>query len=79
MLLVSEFASVEIERDEQGNGPRLMIRDTRSGQCIFLDPLELASLAWARHEELMPFLDPGRIDGSAPPLLTRAHRTNGNA
>lgn len=57
----SEFASVEIDRDDQGNGPRLKIRDLRSGRCVLLDPLELAALAWSRHEELLPFLDPGRF------------------
>jgi hypothetical protein len=58
--LTSEFAAVEVERDDNGNGPRLMIRDLHSGRCVFLDPLELAALAWTRHEELLPFLDPGR-------------------
>ena len=62
MTLNSEFASFEIDRDDSGNGPRLLIRDTRSGKTIFLDPLELASLAWIRHEELLPFLDPARLD-----------------
>jgi hypothetical protein len=60
--LSSEFAAVEIDRDDNGNGPRLMIRDLRSGRCMFLDPLELASIASARHEELLPLLDPGRLD-----------------
>jgi hypothetical protein len=59
--LSSEFASVEVDRDDQGNGPRLKIRDVRSGRCVFLDPLELAALAWSRHEELLPLLDPGRF------------------
>jgi hypothetical protein len=49
MRLVSEFAAVEIARDDHGNGPRLMIRDLQTGQEIYLDPLELAALAWARH------------------------------
>lgn len=71
MILNSEFASVEIDRDDSGNGPRLIIRDLRSGgRCILLDPLELAALVWVRHEELMPFLDPARLDGSA-----RGHET----
>ncbi len=60
--LNSEFATVEVERDDNGNGPRLMIRDLRSGRCVFLDPLELAALAWTRHDDLLPFLDPGRQD-----------------
>jgi len=65
LRLNSEFAAVEVERDDSGNGPRLMIRDVRSGKSIFLDPLELAALAWVRHEELLPFLDPGRLDPHA--------------
>lgn len=60
--LTSEFAAVEIDRDDSGNGPRLIIRDLRSGQRVLLDPLELAALAGVRHEELGPFLDPGRLD-----------------
>jgi hypothetical protein len=58
--LASEFAAVEIGRDDRGNGPRLMIRDTQSGRSVFLAPLELAALAWIRHEDLSPFLDPAR-------------------
>jgi hypothetical protein len=66
--LASEFAVVEVGRDDRGNGPRLMIRDTRSGRCVFLDPLELAALVWARHEDLLVFLDPARLErfGSTP-------------
>jgi hypothetical protein len=62
MKLVSEFAVVEIVRDDRGNGPRLMIRDSQTGQEIYLDPLELAALAASRHEELLPLLDPGRFE-----------------
>lgn len=62
MVLTSEFAAVEVERDDSGNGPRLKIRDLRSGNCVYLDPLELAALAWLRHEDLLPFLDPARFD-----------------
>ena len=62
MTLSSEFASVEIALDDRGNGPRLMIRDARNDRCVYLDPLELAALAWLRHEELLPFLDPARLD-----------------
>jgi hypothetical protein len=61
LRLASEFASVEVARDDGANGPRLMIRDARNGRCVFLDPLELAALAWIRHEELAPFLDPSRL------------------
>ncbi|MGH7915572.1 MAG: hypothetical protein ACREPW_13150 [Candidatus Binataceae bacterium] len=64
--LASEFALVEVARDRRGNGPRLMIRDMRSGRCIFLDPLELAALVWMRHEDLLPFLDPARTERRDP-------------
>jgi hypothetical protein len=60
--LINEFAAVELARDDQANGPRLMIRDLQTGREIFLDPLELAALAWTRHEELLPLLDPGRLE-----------------
>ena len=58
MILRSEFAHIRIELDESGNGPRLMVRDERGQRTIFLDPLELASLAWCQHEDLAPLLDP---------------------
>ena len=58
MELKSEFARVRVELDEAGNGPRLMIEDMKTGQRMFLDPLELESLAWASHSELAPFLNP---------------------
>ncbi len=61
MRLVSEFAAVEVERDDRGNGPRLRIRDLRTGRSMSLDPLELCALAWARHEDFAPLLDPSRL------------------
>jgi hypothetical protein len=64
--LVSEFAAVEVGRDDRGNGPRLMIRDTQSGNRVFLDPLELAALATTRHEDLLSLLDPARFERRGP-------------
>lgn len=66
ILLKSEFAAVEVDRDDSGNGPRLIVRDLWSGQSIALDPLELAALACTRHEELLSLLDPGRFDVRTP-------------
>lgn len=66
LRLASEFAAVEVGRDDRGNGPRLMIRDAQSGRCVFLDPLELAALASTRHEDLLPFLDPARFERRGP-------------
>ena len=59
MELESEFGHVQVEKDDSGNGVRLMIKDLKTGQTIFLDPLELEGLAWARHGDLAPLLDPG--------------------
>jgi len=61
MILKSEFAKVTVELDESANGPRLMIRDEFSQRAIYLDPLELASIAWLDHEDLAPFVDPGKL------------------
>ena len=59
MELESEFGHVQVELDNSANGVRLMIKDLKTGQSIFLDPLELEGLAWARHGDLAPLLDPG--------------------
>jgi hypothetical protein len=73
--LTSEFASVQIERDDTGNGPRLLIRDAQTGRRVLLDPLELAALTHVRHDELLPFLDPSRLERAA----SRAHGRNGRS
>ena len=62
MVLVNEFASVEIEVDQAANGPRLRVRDLLTGRCIFLDPMELSALTRVRHEDLKPFVDPAFED-----------------
>ena len=59
MELKSEFARVRVELDTSGNGPRLLVQDLKTGKAIYLDPLELETLAWMRHEDLAAFLDPG--------------------
>lgn len=58
MELRSEFAEVRVELDTSANGPRLKIEDIRTGMVNYLDPLELETLAWSRHEDLAPLLDP---------------------
>lgn len=52
MRLANEYASVDIELDETGNGPRLRIEDRSTGVHVCLDPLKLQSLAWATHKDL---------------------------
>ena len=58
MELHNEFAHVRVEVDTTANGPRLMIQDVKTGVATYLDPLELESLAWMRHADLVPLLDP---------------------
>jgi hypothetical protein len=60
MELRNEFARVTVDLDTSGNGPRLMVRDERTQQAIYLDALELESLAWCRHGDLRTSLDPSR-------------------
>ena len=63
MILRSEFAHIRVELDESGNGPRLMVKDEKSQRLIYLDPLELASLACCDHKALAPILDPALVTG----------------
>ncbi len=58
MRIANEFAAVQIDLDERGNGPRLRIEDLSTGVHIYLDPLELQSLAWATHRDMTTFARP---------------------
>src|SRR6266508_3079803 len=58
VTIANEFASVRVQVDRPGNGPRLKIEDASSGVAIYLDALELQSLAWATHKDLVPFAAP---------------------
>lgn len=60
--LTNEFASVDVSIDRSSNGPRLRIRDLRTGEVNHFDPLELASLVNASHRrDLARFLDPNLL------------------
>ncbi|MCW3016446.1 MAG: hypothetical protein JWO02_3538 [Solirubrobacterales bacterium] len=59
--LSSEFASVQLTIDHDGNGPRLRIEDLRTGHVGFLDPLELETLAWLPEGALHKLLDPSLL------------------
>jgi hypothetical protein len=61
MELTSEFASVQLSLDHDGNGPRLRIEDLKTGQVGFLDPLELETLAWLPEGGLHKLLDPSLL------------------
>lgn len=57
-IIESEFASVRISIDREGNDARLRIEDLRTGQIGFLDALELETLAWLPESGLHKLLDP---------------------
>ncbi|MTD44672.1 hypothetical protein GKE82_10320 [Conexibacter sp. W3-3-2] len=57
-VVESEFASVRLSIDREGNDPRLRIEDLRTGQVGFLDALELETLAWLPEGGLHKLLDP---------------------
>lgn len=61
VALSSEFASVVVSVDEDGNGPRLRIEDLKTGHVGFLDPLELETLAWLPAHGLHRLLDPSLL------------------
>jgi len=46
LILANEFATVVVEVDERGNGPRLRIKSPVLQTEILLDPLQLEALTW---------------------------------
>ncbi|WP_203599270.1 hypothetical protein [Streptomyces sp. SID10853] len=59
LVVRNEFAAVAVSLRDPGPGrPRLLIEDLRTHRTVELDALELETLAWARHEDLAPLLDP---------------------
>jgi hypothetical protein len=59
-VVESEFASVSVNLDQQGNSARLRLEDLRTGQVRFLDALELETIVWLREGHLTELLDPAR-------------------
>ena len=57
-IVESEFASVSLSVDHDGNGPRLRIKDLKTGHVGYLDALELETLAWLPDGGLHKLLDP---------------------
>lgn len=57
-VVESEFASVSISIDRDGNSPRLRLEDLRSGAVRHVDALELESLIWAPDDWWRRLLDP---------------------
>lgn len=59
-VVSSEFASVSVSIDHDGNSPRLRLEDLRSGAVRHLDALELESIVWAPAEWVRELLDPSK-------------------
>jgi hypothetical protein len=65
-LVASEFASVKLSIDHDGNGPRLRIEDLKTGHVGFVDALELETLAWLPEGGLHKLLDPSLLRWREP-------------
>lgn len=57
-IVRNEFAAVRLEIDRSTHSPRLRVEDLQSGACVYLDALELASLASATHGMIEFLQDP---------------------
>lgn len=57
-VVESEFASIAVRLDGDGNSLRLRLEDLRTGRVRFLDALELESIVWMADGHLSQLLDP---------------------
>jgi hypothetical protein len=57
----NEFASVALDIDTRGNGPRIRVTDVQTHKEIFLDPLELSALTCCSHADLAQFMEALRV------------------
>lgn len=57
-VVESEFASIAVRLDEEGNSVRLRLEDLRTGRVRHLDALELESIVWLEDGHLTRLLDP---------------------
>lgn len=57
-VVESEFASIAVRLDREGNSVRLRVEDLRTGRVRHLDALELESIVWLGDGHLTQLLDP---------------------
>lgn len=57
-VVESEFASIAVRLDQDGNSVRLRVEDLRTGQVRHLDALELETIVWLGDGHLTQLLDP---------------------
>jgi hypothetical protein len=50
-VLSNEFAAVRVSVDRRGHSPRLLVEDLTTGNCVLLEPLEMASFCLALDED----------------------------
>jgi|HubBroStandDraft_2_1064218.scaffolds.fasta_scaffold2597993_1 hypothetical protein len=62
LKVANEFAVVNVWVDDSANGLRLVLRDPKTGERIYLDALELESILRSKHRDLTPLVDPSRFD-----------------
>lgn len=63
--LTSEFAAVRVTVDRQGRAARLCVVDLETGDNVFLDALQLASMCHADDEQQQTWLRTGEYSGTA--------------
>jgi hypothetical protein len=57
-VVESEFASIVVTLDADGNSVRLRLEDLRTGRVRHLDALELEAVIWLSEGHLTQLLDP---------------------
>lgn len=57
-VVESEFASIAVRLDTDGNSVRLRLEDLRTGRARHLDALELETVIWLPEGRLTSLLDP---------------------
>ena len=70
-IFQSEFAMVQVKRDESANGVRLLIRDMATGNHIYLEPMELEALTRVDHSFFIPLVAPATREKTPPDDLGR--------
>lgn len=57
-VVESEFASIAVRLDHDGNSVRLRVEDLRGGRVRYFDAFELETIVWLEDGHLAQLLDP---------------------
>ena len=77
--LANEFAAVRITLDRQARGARLEVLDLESGDRVYLDAVQLASLCRADEDQRRAWLRTGEYNDAAPSPLPSAALSSDSA